>query len=688
MAEEIIAIFKADIEQFKSQMAELGGKIQEVDNKVAETSSSTQNFSKQTKGASASVSTLSRGLGGVAGLLGVTGRLFGVNTDKVEALIFASQQFVRVGRDLASAQRLSTTAIQANTVATKAAAAATAVASGGIALLITGIVAAASALYAWISAKKSDVEITEEQIKLQEELNEANQEGIKISNDAKIAALENQVAIIKAGGTETVAATEAVAVAEYKVLLEKLKQTQAAIDDANRVKFETQQIFDERVRRLLQNPVKATAEEKAAAELLFQQKDNELQSLLILQGQYNAQVAVLDKTLVKDVKKITDTSADERKKKLQKEYDEEIRLLDEKIKKAIALYGKDSAAFIKAQEDKNKARDDFFNKQEDLILGNAEIEASLTKTKIDDEKARFQTELNNLGKQFNLEDRQTEAFQKRKELIEKAHQKNLTDIEKEEAKKRLDEQIKNSQEVADIVFKAQQEAFDKKQALLDKEIDLQDKNIEHQRALAEKGLENTLAFEEKRSAELQRQQQLEAQKQKRVKLLETFLNALAEYSKTDPNTALSKALLQVALAQAATAVFAEEGGIIGEIGERSNLRRKHKGGGDVLLHAQKGEGIFSRDEMSNLGRRNFHLLKDAARFPIRDDVFAMPKLAMAGGMAVSNAEVVKELKALQHIVKNKKESHFEVDKFGSYIKTSIENGVTEVTKGKLKKPRF
>ena len=685
---EIVAVFRADIEQYKKDVAEAVGVTGQLDKKVEATATTTQNFSKHSKSAAGSISTLSRGLGGITGLLGITGRLFGVNTDKIQELVFASQQFVRVGRDLANSQRLAAEATKASTAATKAASAATAVASGGIALLITGIIAAAGALYAWISAKKSDVEITEEQIKLQDELNESNKESIKISEDAKIAALENQVALIKAGGTETIAATEAVAVAEYKVLLEKLKQTQTAIDDANREKFKAQQKFDENTRRLLRNPEKVTDEEKVAAQLLFQQKDNELQQLLILQAAYNNQVAILDKGLVKDVKKITDTNAEERKKKLQKDYDDEIKLLDDAIKKAIALYGKDSAAFIKAQEDKNKARSDFFKKQEDLILGNATIEAGLTDLKIDDENARFQTELLNLERQFNAEDKLTDAFRKRQELLEKQHKKNLSDIDKEDAEKKRIKEIDENKKMLDTIFNAQQEAFDKRKELEDKQIDDQEKNIDIQRDLAARGLDNTLAFEQKRVAELQRQQQKEAQTQKRVKLLEAFFNAFASYSKEPnlkPGEALLKALRDVALATAASAVFAEEGGIIGKIGERSNLRRRHKGGGDILLHAQIGEGILSRKEMEHLGTRNFHLLKDAARFPIRGDVFSMPKIAIAGGVAMSNVEVVLELRELKHIIKNKRELEVNWDAAGNRIEKAYQDGITTVTH---KKQRF
>lgn len=377
---------------------------------------------------------------------------------------------------------------------------------------------------------------------------------------------------------------------------------------------------------------------------------------------------------------------------------------------------------IEKENEKQKELNDKFLKEfkernKEFFAGQAEVRAQAYGDQLDQQKDQQDKELA-LFIQGNklLEDEQERIRQKDKSRAQKefdntiklAKEGNREAIEqlklistlgitvsdeaqealKEIAKKNRDQLISDIQSANEIIFKSYEEAFQKRQDLLEEEIGLQEQNIETQRRLAEQGLTNTLAFEEKRAAELRRQQQVEAERQKRVKLLETFLNSLAEFSKADPKTAIQKALLQVALAQAATAVFAEEGGIIGEIGERSNLSRRHKGGGDVLLHAQTGEGILSRREMDNLGRRNFHLLKDAARFPIKDNVFAMPQISIAGGVQVSNADVVKELKTLQKVIKNKRESSYNLDEFGNYVKKQVENGVTTVTKGKLRKPRF
>lgn len=697
MAEEneIIAVFKADIEGYKKTVQEAVNVTGTLDKKVEQVGGTTQKFEKQTKSAAGSVGILSKGLGGIAGLLGITGRLFGVNTDKIQELIFTSQQFSRVAKQLQDVQRASNIATKegivikgADIAASEAQAAANTAALGPIGLLIGAGVALGLAIYNLIGGKKEDIEVTkgvtEEMIKLNEqlELQIKFQEMLKFRSDESGITLE-----------EYTKSQEAL----NKALNEEVDRIRAAISADEELRNSREGGIDVLKREL--NITKA----KAISDKQIFDKEQEIRNaeLLTLEKRRDAlgEFALGDLELARDIadKKNEIQAAtfafekkegDKRDALAKKIWEEQLKILDDAFAKAKEKYGKDAQAFIKAQEEKNKARADFFKKQEDLILGNAEIEASQTETKIDDEKARFQSELRNLEVQFNAEDKKTEAFKRRKELLEQVHQNNLTKIEKEEADKRLQEQIDAAKQISDVIFSAQQEAFDKRQELLKEEQTLQEKNIDVQRGLAERGLENTLAFEQKRSAELQRQQQKEAQQQKKVKLLETFLNSLAEYSKTNPETALNKALLQVALATAASAVFAEEGGIIGEIGERSHLSRKHKGGGDVLLHAQTGEGILSRKEMDNLGRRNFHLLKDAARFPIRDDVFGMPQIAMAGGMAINNTEMVKEIKALRKDIKNQKRETFDINKWGEYTRTTIENGITEVTKGKLKKPRF
>lgn len=365
----------------------------------------------------------------------------------------------------------------------------------------------------------------------------------------------------------------------------------------------------------------------------------------------------------------------------------------------------------RAAEDQQKIRDDLTVKgQNDLTqakLKEKQIEEAANKEKTELIRKQGEVARDELEKQQKeTQDLLRKQAEVARDELEKKQEDDLVFLrksaeaareeleKKQEADKKLQEKarldrIDQEKKMLEIIGKAYDDAFAKRKELAEQEIDLQEKSVDTQRNLAERGLANTLDFEEKRAAELRRKQQVEAERNKRIKLLETFLNALADFSKEDAKNALPKALLQVALATAASAAFAEEGGVIGEIKERSFMGRRHRGGGDVLVHAQTGEGILPRDSMNVIGRRNFELLRNVGRHPIREDIFKMPKLDVhGGGSQVSNEDVVREIKSLQAIVKNKKESHYSIDEFGNYINRTMEDGIKTITKGKLKKPRW
>lgn len=742
--DEIIAVFRADIDQYKAALTDKINTDKQAMKTQDDLSASTTNYANKTKTAGSAIKSLSQGLGGLTGLLAVSGRLMGFNTSQLQDLIFASQQFVSVGRNIISTQKLANEATkagiaakEADVVASRAQAAATAVSSAGISLLITGVIAASAALYGYIQSKKDDVEVSKELIKLQKDLNDLHDEANKISLEATVAALENQAAIIKAGGEATIDQAEKVAVAEYKILLEKNRQTTLAIEAANREKLKAQQVYDENVRRLLVSPESATEEEKAQAKVTFQRKQNELDALLQLQAGYNAQINVLNQDLVNKTKKILEAEEELRNRQLQKEFDAfvkfhdaedaEIRKNEKKRAEALSLIGKNELDLkilaLEKQRDEILKNDritaqerllieaDFQNKINILIKENRDKQIKenqdnikkdldkrflLAKTFLENNfttQEKFEKDLANL-ELLNLQqerDRQVKAGEDIIAIEEKIAAKKLEirKKEKEQAKKHDDELREDLKKSFEILGKAYDDAFQKRSELLDKELEHQKTIADEQRRLAERGLANTLDFEEKRSAELRRRQQQEAEDNRRIKLLEVLLNSLADFSKTDAKNAIPKALLQFALATAATAQFAEEGGVVGEIKERSFPGRRHRSGRDILLHAEEGEGILPKRSMDIIGRRNFELLRNVGRHPVRDDIFKMPKIEHGGSLSVSNNdEVVKEIRELKSIIKNKKESDFSVDEWGNYIKRTFEDGITTINKGKLKKPKW
>lgn len=166
-----------------------------------------------------------------------------------------------------------------------------------------------------------------------------------------------------------------------------------------------------------------------------------------------------------------------------------------------------------------------------------------------------------------------------------------------------------------VIVDAQQKAYEIRQKAADDQISLQEKNIDRQKELANKGLANTLAFEERKSAELKLKQKRDQQQQERLKKLEVFLNTFAEGTKTmKPAEALASAFKAVAMAELGSMIFAEKGGIIGEISDRTGIKggmfTKSHGSGDRLVMASPNEAILSERDMRALGgKQGFYDLR-------------------------------------------------------------------------------
>jgi len=260
---------------------------------------------------------------------------------------------------------------------------------------------------------------------------------------------------------------------------------------------------------------------------------------------------------------------------------------------------------------------------------------------------------------------------------------------------------KQTLQFGEDVLKELEKISDKKIALLDKEISSQDKNIDKQRELADKGLANTLAFEERKKAELERAKIAEQKKQEKLAKIQAFFNAFASYSKDEPQTAAVKALKDVLLAEVVAKAFAKEGGIVGEIAEplsggridRGIFKGRSHARGGIHLEAEGNEGIFSGKEMGNLGRENFYNLKNLLKNPIDDGIFERQNDSFMGAIPIiqainNNNEVVRELQELKATIKSKPETSVNWDAMNNMVIAKIENGFKTITTKKQSKRRF
>lgn len=272
------------------------------------------------------------------------------------------------------------------------------------------------------------------------------------------------------------------------------------------------------------------------------------------------------------------------------------------------------------------------------------------------------------------------------EIKEQQLLRQLREKDKKEREKDVKQAIENLQQIADAVIELNKQRIEANIDAIDRQQDLQKDAVEVQRRQAELGRDNTLAFEEKRAADLEKQRMQEQKKLIKLKELETFLNSVASFSKDDPESAVAKALAQLAIIKGYEATFMEEGGILGhESNSKSWLGRKHKGGGDILVHAQTGEGFFSRKEIASMGGEQAFL-----NFKNMLGNNQLPPIPMTGVMfqGFDTKKLEDKIDTLNHTIKNKKETDINFDAMGNMIVTTTENGIKEIMKHVLRKPRI
>lgn len=282
-----------------------------------------------------------------------------------------------------------------------------------------------------------------------------------------------------------------------------------------------------------------------------------------------------------------------------------------------------------------------------------------------------------------------EINQAEKDEIEKilkaAAEKELKEADKldkslEKQEKQLFEQhMKFIENISDATFDRIEANHDRIMQMLDDEIKKQEQNIDTQQSLAERGLANTLSFEQTKMQELEKQR-IEAQKreekrlkaQEAAKLVLAFIDAYQSNleAKQTPPIALTNAFKQTMLAKMlGTAIggMFEEGGIVGVDGKGMIHGNRHSNGG-VLIEAEGGEGILSRKEVAKMGVANFYNLKQMLKKPASD-------VAVIGG----NSAVLQGISELNQTIKQIPSIHYGIDNLGQIVKTEIKAGMRNIT---------
>lgn len=270
----------------------------------------------------------------------------------------------------------------------------------------------------------------------------------------------------------------------------------------------------------------------------------------------------------------------------------------------------------------------------------------------------------------------------------------------EDKKKAKEDELKDLADMAQKVLSiAEKEIKDKeklREDALNKEIADREKNVERQRELADKGLQNTLAFEEQRLAEAERRKEDDAKKSlKREKTL-AFFKLFAANAEKDPNTALQKTIVESLLADAVAGAFFKG---TEKVSNDLKGNKVHNGRDGYVVAVDGSERVMTGEQNKKVGAMSNEELAQLAhdyqkgllpKYAITDsmNVVGTAKNIVDSAQLHQLVNLNKGIEGLEETIKNKKEVILAIDNFGNVLRTEIENGLKRVEMIKRNRPRI
>lgn len=305
---------------------------------------------------------------------------------------------------------------------------------------------------------------------------------------------------------------------------------------------------------------------------------------------------------------------------------------------------------------------------------------SVEEIKLQREKAQILTEIES---------------ESQKARIEKLKETNRTS---EELYKEFKETVKS---VIGEVFKAITTVFQKQVESQQKLLQKQNEITNTQEERAKLGLSNTLAFEQKALAQREADLIKSQKKQQRLEKIKALYSSYSSYAEKEenPGSAVFKALRDFAILEGIVASFGD-GGIVNDKLPSDGIFRgqSHKGnqrGIPILVEGR--EGIFSAQEMENLGRDNFYKMKDIASMGKVDSNFfsrqrkqfvqtTIPRHSM------SDPRLIEEMRDVKKAIENQPIPNWQLNKLADgvieTIETVVQKNKTVRNTYKTKKPRL
>jgi hypothetical protein len=306
------------------------------------------------------------------------------------------------------------------------------------------------------------------------------------------------------------------------------------------------------------------------------------------------------------------TNANESISNAQSQFIDDIRRTEKaQTEESLILLQESIDSQLKLLDDKNKK------------AGKAEIEAYRNLL-----KERYELRKRAIEDEYDLQLSRVEKGSQEEIAIQKEKDNELLKLKLdwEKESKEIDKRISDNQksiwkEFTDTLKQALQMALDEWQKQAQKEVKIsedklakQNQKVDEQRQRAQNGLANTYAFElkeqAKREAELLRSQK----RLERAEKVKSLYSSYQNYANSGEKNPILKTLKDLAILQGVAASFGD-GGVVEDKLPRDGIFRgpshRSKSGGIPIMVEGK-EGIFSVREMANLGKDNFYKIKELA----------------------------------------------------------------------------
>ena len=426
----------------------------------------------------------------------------------------------------------------------------------------------------------------------------------------------------------------------------------------------------------------------------------------------NAKLAAFDEQIKKEAIDRANKEAEEKKKAAQAYYDfyksklDDLDKIEKKrrgdLQKAEQVRLKDDNVRNQLDQEKRQGLIDGYNEQSEALKDATNKDIDLIKTGLDIEYRARQTKLQ---KQKDFEISNKDLTENEKLLIEEKYKndsanlarekaaelKGINEKEKEDKKKLKADELAEERRVQQQVLQGIEQGTKRRSEIiqngLNAEIKKQDEAVQRQQELAAKGLDNTLAYQEKKREELQakleREKEAERRREEALQLAGAFLGSYQSRLDNKQNTtqALAGALADTLIAKAISSTIA--GAFAGGV---EDFQGKGTGTSDSNLIAfSHGESVVTAKATQQYSglvtAMNKGLVDDYVKQMILPDMDAPMK---SNGNSFQSAAIIytlnTKLESLEKAIKNKQEIKVNWNAQGERVEEIVKDGMKTVIK--------